>query len=104
MIFDDSALNARVEAAMRDNLAEGTFVGVKFFVLVRYVLLSTHRLHALWHKQDWLSEKETKDMEYWCDRLGQAWGKSQWGVTPWVHWAFVHNAYFARRFGSLYIF
>ena len=23
-----------------------------------------------------------------------AWSKLQWGVTPWVHWAVVHNAYF----------
>ena len=43
-------------------------------------------------------------MEYWCDCFGEAWGKLQWGVTPWVHWAVVHSTYFARRFGSLYIF
>ena len=33
-------------------------------------------------------------MEYWCDRLGEAWGKLQWGVTLWVHWAVVHSAHF----------
>ena len=43
-------------------------------------------------------------MEYWCDCLGEAWGKLQWGVTPWVHSAVVQSAYFARQFGSLYIF
>ena len=34
-------------------------------------------------------------MEYWCDRLGEAWGKLQWVVAPWLHWAVVHSAYFA---------
>ena len=43
-------------------------------------------------------------MEYWCDRLGEAWGKLQWGVTLWVHWAVVHSAHFARLFGSVFIF
>ena len=52
MFFEDSALHARVVAALRDNLAEVAFGGVKFFVLVRYILLSMHRLHALWSKQD----------------------------------------------------
>ena len=27
-------------------------------------------------------------MEYWCHRLGEAWGKLQWGVPPWVHGLF----------------
>ena len=50
MFLEDSALHARVVAALRDNLAEVAFEGLKFFVLVRYVLLSMHRLHALWRK------------------------------------------------------
>ena len=43
-------------------------------------------------------------MEYWCDRLGEAWVKLQRGVTPWIHCAVVHIAYFARWFGNLYVF
>ena len=104
MFFEDSALHARSVAAFRDNLAEVAFGGVKFFVLVRYVLLSMHCLHALWRKQDLLTQEELKDMGYWCDRVGKTWGKLQWGVTPRVHWTVVHNAYFARQLGSLYIF
>ena len=103
MFFEDSALHAQVVAALRDNLAEVAFGGVKFFVSVRYVLLHMHRLHALWRKQDWLTQEELKDMEYWCDRLGEVWGKLQWGVTPWVHWADVHNAYFARLWQFVYL-
>ena len=63
-----------------------------------------HWLHALWRKQEWLTQEELKDMEYWCDCLGEAWGKLQWGVTPLVHCVVVHSAYFASRFGDLYMF
>ena len=104
MFFEDSALHARVVAALQDNLPEVAFDGVKLFVLVKYVLLSMHRLHALWRKQDWLTQGEVKFMEHWCDRLGEARGNLQWGMTPWVHWAAVHSAYFARRFGNLFLF
>ena len=56
MFFEDSAFHARVVAALWDNLAEVAFGGVKFFVLVRYVLLFMHRLHSLWRMQDWLTQ------------------------------------------------
>ena len=61
-------------------------------------------MHALWRKRDWLTQAELKELESASDRSGECWGKLQWGVTPWVHWACVHIAYFARRFGSLYTF
>ena len=51
MVFEDSALHARVVAALGDNWAQVGFGGVKFFVLVTHVLLSMHRLHALRRKQ-----------------------------------------------------
>ena len=89
---------------MRDNPPEAVFGGVNFFLLIRYVLLSVHRLHALWRKQAGLKKEEFKDMVYWYDRTREAWGKLQWGVTPWVPWAVVHNTYFARRVANLYIF
>ena len=82
MFLGDSALRARVVAALRDTLAEVASWGAKFFVLVRYVLVSTHGLHAVWRGQEWLTQEELKDVEYWCDRLGEAWSKLQWGVTP----------------------
>ena len=63
-----------------------------------------HRLHALWRKQGWLTQQELKDMEYWCSRLGEAWCKLQWGVTPWVYWVVVHSAYLARQFGILCVY
>ena len=43
-------------------------------------------------------------MEHGCDRFGEASGKLQWVLTPWVNWGVVHSAYFACRFGGLYIF
>jgi hypothetical protein len=104
MFFEDSALHGRVVAVLRDNLPDVAFGGVKFFLLMKHVLLSMHRMHALWRKRDWLTQAELKELESASDRLGECWGKLQWGVTPWVHWACVHSAYFARRFGSLYIF
>ena len=91
-------------AVLRDNLPDVAFGGVKFFLWMKHVLLSMQRMHALGRKRDWLTQAELKELESTSDRLGECWGKLQWGVTPWVHWACVHNAYFARRFGSLYIF
>ena len=48
LFFYDGALHAQVVAMLRDKLPEVAFEGVKLFVLVRYVLLSMHWLHALW--------------------------------------------------------
>ena len=101
---EDSALHGRVVAVLRDNLPDVAFGGVKSFLLMKHVLLSMHRMHALWRKRDWLTQAELKELESASDRIGECWGELQWGVTPWVHWACVHSAYFARRFGSLYIF
>ena len=98
MFFEDSALHGRVVAVLRDNLPEVAFGGVKFFLLMKHLLLSMHRMHALWRKRDWLTQAELKELESASDRLGECWGKLQWGVTPWVHWACVDSAYFARRF------
>ena len=61
-------------------------------------------MHALWRKRDWLTQAELKELESASDHLGECWGKLQWGVTPWVHCARVHSAYFACGFGSLCIF
>ena len=61
-------------------------------------------MHVLWRKRDWPTQAELEELESASHRLGELWGKLQWGVTPWVHWACVHSAYFACRFGSLYIF
>ena len=104
MFFEDSALNARVVAVLRDNLPDVAFGGVKFFLLMKHVLLSMHRMHTLWRKRDWLTQAELKELESASDRVGECWGKLQWGATPWVHWACVHSAYFALCFGSSYIF
>ena len=104
MFFEDSALHGRVVAVLRDNLPDVAFGGVKFFLLMKHVLLSSHRMHAPWRKRDWLTQAELKEWESASERLGDCWGKMQWGVMPWVDWACVHNAYFARPFGSLYIF
>ena len=104
MFFEDSALRGRVVAVLRDNLPDVAFGGVKFFLLMKHVLLSMHRMHMLWRKRDWLTQAELKELESASDRLGECWGKLQWGVTPPVHRACVHSAYFARRFGSLSIF
>ena len=102
--YEDSALHGHVVAVLRDNLPNMAFGGVKFSLLMKHVLLSMHRMHALWRKRDWLTQAELKELESASDLLGVCWGKLQWGVTPWVHWACVQSAYFARRFGSLYIF
>ena len=104
MFFEDSALHAWVVTALRYNFPEVALGGLKFFVFVRYVRLSMHRLHALWRKQHWLTQEELKDMAYWCDLFRRGVCKLECGVTPWVLWAVVHGAYFARRLGSLYIF
>ena len=104
MIFEDSALHGRVVAVLRDNPSDVAFGGVEFFLLMKHVLVSMHRMHALWRKKDWLTQADLKELESASNRLGECWGKLQWGVTPWEHWACVHSAYFARRFGSLYIF
>ena len=55
-------------------------------------------------RRDGLTQAEVMELESASDHLGEYFGKLQWGVTPWVHWACLHSAYFARRFGSLYIF
>ena len=101
MFLEDSALHAQVVAALRDKLPKMVLDGVNLFVLVRYVLLSMHQLHALWRNEDWLTQEELKDMEQCCDRLGEEWGKLQWGVTPWVQWAVVHNNHVALPFSRL---
>ena len=55
MFFEDSALHGRVVAIVRDNLPDVAFGGVNFFLVMKHVLLSTHRMHALWRKRDWLT-------------------------------------------------
>ena len=104
MFFEDIALHGRVVAVLRDNLRDAAFCGVKFFLLMMHVLLSMYRMHAVWRKRDWLTLAELKELESASDRLGVCWGKLQWGVTPRVRWACVYSTYFARRFGSFYIF
>ena len=52
MFFEDSALHGRVMAVLWDNVSDVAFGGVKFFLLMKHVLLSMHRLHALWRKRD----------------------------------------------------
>ena len=104
MFFEDTAFHGRVVAVLRDNLPNLAFSGVKIFLSMKHVLLSMHRMHALWRKMDWLTRAEFKELESASDRLGECWGKLQLGVTPWVHWVCVHSAYFARCFGSSYIF
>ena len=91
-------------AVLRVNIPNVAFGGVKFFPLMKHMLLSMHRMHALSRKRDRLTQAELKELESASDHLGECWGKLQWGVTPWIHWACVHSAYFACRFGSLYIF
>ena len=82
MFFEDSALHGRVVAVLRDSLPDVAFGGVKFFLLMKHVLLSMHRMHALWRKRDWLTQAALKELESASDRLGECWGKLQWGVTP----------------------
>ena len=71
MFFEDSALHGRVVAVLRDNLPDVAFGGVKFFLLMKHVLLSMHRMHALWRKRDWLTQAELKELESASDRLGE---------------------------------
>ena len=47
MFFEDNALHGRAVAVLRDNLPDVAFGGVKFFLLMKHVLLSMHRMHAL---------------------------------------------------------
>ena len=89
---------------LRDNLPALAFGGVKFLLLMQHVLLSIHRMHARWRKWDGLTQAKVKELESASNRLGECWGKLQWGVTPWVHWAGVQSAYFPHCFGSWYIF
>ena len=42
MFFEDSALHGRVVAVLRDNVPDVAFGGVKFFLLMKHVLLSMH--------------------------------------------------------------
>ena len=42
ILFEDSALHAKVVGVLQDRLPHLAFGGVEFFVLVRYVLLSLH--------------------------------------------------------------
>ena len=88
IFFEDSALHGRVLAVLRDNLPDVAFGDVKFFLLMKHVLLSMHRMHTLWRKTDWPTQAELKELESASDRLGECWGKLQWGVTLWVHQAF----------------
>ena len=104
IFFEDSTLDGQVVAALRDNQPDVAFDGVRFFLLMKHVLLSMHRMHAPWRKSDCLTQTELKELESASNRLGECWGKLHWGVTPWVQWACVHSAYFARRLGSLYSF
>ena len=104
MFFEDRALHGPLVAVLRDNLPGVAFDGVKVFLLVKHVSLSMHRMHALQRKRDWLTHTELEEMKSASDRLGECWGKLQGGVTPWVHGACVHGAYYARGFGSLFIF
>ena len=48
MFFEGSALHGRVATVLRDNLPDVAFGGVKFSQLMKHVLLSMHRMHALW--------------------------------------------------------
>ena len=56
MFFEDSALHGPFVAVLRDNLPDVAFGGVKFFLLMKHVLLSMHRMQALWRKRDWLTQ------------------------------------------------
>ena len=75
MFFGDSALHGLVVAVLRDNLPDVAFGGVKFFPLMKHVLLSMHGMHALWCKRDWLTQAELKELESASDRFGECWGK-----------------------------
>ena len=103
IFFEDSASHGGVVAVLRDNPPDVAFGGVNFFLLLKHLLLSMHRMHALWRNTHWLTQAKLNELEFASDLLGECWGKSQWGVTAWVHWACVQNAYFVRRFGSWYI-
>ena len=80
IFFEDSALHGRVLAVLRDNVPDVAFCGVKFFPLMKRVLFSMHRVHAIWRRRDWLTQAELKELQSASDRLGDCWGKLQWGV------------------------
>ena len=69
MIFEGIALHGRVVAVLRDNLPDVAFGGVIFSLLMKHVLLSMHRMHALRRKRDWLTKAELKELESAGDRL-----------------------------------
>ena len=48
---------------LRDNLPDVAFGGVKFFLLMKHVILSMHRMHALRRKRDRLTQAELKELQ-----------------------------------------
>ena len=100
MFFQDSALHARVVAALRDKSPEVAFGGVEVFYFGKICTIIHAPVACPMAQAKWLTQEELKDMEYWCDRSGEAWGELQWGVSPWVHWAVMHSAHFALWFGK----
>ena len=63
MFWEGTNRHAALVQVMKDHLLHVSFQGVKFWVLLYYVLLSFHTMHQLWCKKDLLSDAKVRVLE-----------------------------------------
>ena len=61
-------------------------------------------LHALWRKKACLSDVEVACVDQAAKQLGVCWPLGKWKPTFWLHCTVAHNAWFLRKYRSMYMF
>ena len=58
----------------------------------------------LWRSSATRSENQLTQLDGSMHILRSGWGALGWKSTPWVHWICAHSNFFARKYGSIYLF
>lgn len=112
MFLESKALQADLIGIVRDHSnvefgvpqGDGTTRSLQLWVVVTRIVQSLSTIHGLFRHKSVYSENQLTQLDGSMHILRSGWGALGWKSTPWVHWICAHSSFFARKYGSIYLF